>query len=97
MFQSTGHWNQLVVQLGRTTLCRAQRTLLILTFVVFGAGIHVVLAVPQHGIDDASQLVGCGGDGLGCLCSQIGFLPAQEGAQGTVGTMQRVDQPARRL
>ena len=31
--------------------------MLILTLVVFCAGIHVLLAVPQHGVDDAGQLV----------------------------------------
>ena len=35
-----------------------------------------------------AQLVGRGGDGLGR--SPLRFLPAQEGAQGAVGAMQRV-------
>ena len=58
----------------------AQRPLLILAFVVLRTGIHVVLAMAQHGIDEPGQLVGGGGDGLGR--SQVGFLPPQEGAQG---------------
>ena len=57
MVGSIGHGHQLVSQLGRPPFCRAQRPLLILTFIVFGAGIHVILAVPQHGIDDAGQLL----------------------------------------
>ena len=64
-----GHWHQLIAQLRRPTLCRAQRPLLISTFVVFGPGVHVLLAVAQHGIDDASQLVGRGSDGLGRDCA----------------------------
>ena len=66
----------------------AQRPLLILAFVVFSAGIHVVLAMAQHGIDEPGQLVGGGGDGLGR--TQLGLLPAQEGTQGAVGAVQRV-------
>ena len=83
-----GHGHQLVAQLRRPALGRAQRPLLILSLVVFRAGIHVFLAVAQHGIDEPSQLVGGGGDGLGR--SQVGFLPAQEGAQGAAGAVQRV-------
>ena len=65
MVLTIGHGHQLVAQLGRPALGRAQRPLLISTFVVFRANIHVPLSVAQHGIDDAGQLVGGGGDGLG--------------------------------
>ena len=75
-----GHGYQPVAQLGRPTLRRAQCPLLVLCLVVFSAGIHVFLAVPQHGIDKSGQLVGRGRDGLGS--AQMGFLPAQEAAQG---------------
>ena len=60
-----GHGHQLVAQLGRPTLGRTQGPLLILSLVVFRTSIHVFLAIAQHGIADASQLVGRGGDGLG--------------------------------
>ena len=90
-----GHGHQLVAQLCRPALCRTQRPLLILSLVVFRAGIRVLVAVAQHGIDDASQLVGRGSDGLGR--SQMGFLPAQEGAQGAVGAVQRVGRQTQRL
>ena len=75
-----GYGDQLVAQLGGTPLGDAERPLTILAFVVLCVGIHVRLPVPQHGVNDAGQLVGRGGDGLGR--SQVGFLPAQEGAQG---------------
>ena len=65
MFRSIGHGHQPVAQLSRPTLCRTQGSLLILALVVFRAGIHVFLAVAQHGIDEPGQLVGGGGDGLG--------------------------------
>ena len=91
-FQADGRWwvegHQLVAQLGGSTLGGAQCPLLILTFVVFGASVHVLLAVSEHGVDDAGQLVRCRRDGLGR--SQVGFLSAQEGAQGAVGAVQRV-------
>ena len=45
MFLSIGKRHQLVAQLGRPALGRAQRPVLVLTFVVFGASIHVLLAV----------------------------------------------------
>ena len=64
MVLTIGQGHQLVAQLCRPALCRMQRPLLILTFVVFGAGIEVFLAVAQHGIDEPGQLVGGGGDGL---------------------------------
>ena len=83
-----GKRHQLVAQLGRPALGRAQCALLILTFVVFRASIHVLLVVAQHGIDEPRQLVSGGGDGLGR--AQVGLLPAQEGAQGAVGAVQRV-------
>ena len=73
-----GYWYQLVAQLGRPTLGGAQRPLLILSLVVFRTSIHVLLAIAQHGVDEPGQLVGGGGNGLGR--SQVGFLPAQEGA-----------------
>ena len=75
-----GHRHQLVAELGRSAFGRMQCPLLILTFVVFSAGIHVLLAVTQHGIDESRQLVRRGGDGLGR--THLRFLPAQEGAQG---------------
>ena len=83
-----GKRHQLVAQLGRPALGRAQCALLILTFVVFRASIHVLLAVAQHGIDELRQLVSGGGDGLGR--TQLCLLPAQEGAQGAVRAVQRV-------
>ena len=61
---------------------------LILSLVVFRTSIHVRLAIAQHGVDGPGQLVCSGGNGLGR--SQVGFLPAQEGAQGAVGAVQRV-------
>ena len=85
MVLTIGQGHQLVAQLGGPALCRTQCPLLILTFVVFGASVHVLLAVSEHGVDDAGQLVRCRRDGLGR--SQVGFLPAQEGAQGTVGAV----------
>ena len=88
MFRRIGHWHQIVPQLRRPTLGRAQRPVLILLLVVLRAGIHVFLPVAQHGVDEPGQLVRRGGDGLGRI--QMGFLPAEEGAQGTVGTVQRV-------
>ena len=88
MFRRIGHGHQLIAQLSRPALGRTQGPLLILPLVVFSAGIHVLPAVAQHGIDESGQLVGGGGDGLGR--SQVGFLPAQEGAQGAVGAVQRV-------
>ena len=88
MVLSIGHWHQLVAQLCRPALCRPQCPLRILALVVFGTSIHLLLAVPQHGIDQPGQLMRCGGDGLGR--TQVRFLPAQEGAQGTVGAVQRV-------
>ena len=88
MVLGIGHGHQLVAQLRRPTLGRAQRPLLILTLVVFRTSIHVLLAVAQHGVDEPGQLVGRGGDGL--RRAQVGFLPAQEGAQGAVGAVQRV-------
>ena len=81
-----GYRHQLVAQLSRPALGRAQRSVLILTFVVFGASIHVLLAVPQHGIDEPGQLMCRGGDGLGR--TQLGLLPPQERAQGAVGAVQ---------
>ena len=88
MFRSIGHGHQLLAQFGRPAFGRKQRPLLILSLVVFSAGIRVLPAVAQHGIDEPGQLVGRGRNGLGR--SQMGFLPAQEGAQGAVGAMQRV-------
>ena len=88
MVLSIGHGHQLVAELGRPPFCRAQRPLLILALVVLGAGINVILAVPQHGIDDAGQLVGRGGDGL--RHSQVRLLSAQKRPQGTVGAVHRV-------
>ena len=45
---SIGHGRQLVSQLGSPPFRSAQRQLLLLTLVVFGASIHVVLAVAQR-------------------------------------------------
>lgn len=50
-----------------------------LALVVFRAGIHVFLAVPQHRVDDTGQLVGHRSDSFGH--SQLCYLPAQEGGQ----------------
>ena len=86
-------WAQLVALLGCSLFYSAQRPLLILTLVVFGASIYVVLAVAQHGVDEHRQLVRRGGDGLGR--SQVRFLPAQEGPQGAVGAVQPVGRQAR--
>ena len=79
---------KLVAQLGRPTLGGAQRPLLILSLVVFRTSIHVLLAIAQHGVDEPGQLVGRGGNGLGR--THLCLLPAQEGAQGAVGAVQRV-------
>ena len=60
MFRSIGHGHQPVAQLSRPALCCTQGSLLILALVVFSAGIHVFLAVAQHGIDEPGQLVNGG-------------------------------------
>ena len=51
-----GYGHQLVAQLHRPSLGGAQRPLVISTFVVFRASIHVFLAIPQHGVDDLASL-----------------------------------------
>ena len=43
--------------MGRAALGRMQRPLRMLTSVVLRTGIHVFLAVAQHGIDEPSQQV----------------------------------------
>ena len=83
-----GLGHQLVAQLGGTSLGGAERPLTILAFVVSRASVRVRLAVPQHGVNDAGQLVDRGRDGL--RYSQLGLLPAQKGTQGADGAMQRV-------
>ena len=83
-----GYWDQLVAQLCRPTPGGVQGPLLILLLIVFRASVHVPVPVAQYGIDDPSQLVGRGRDGLGR--SQMGLLPAQEGAESTVGAVQCV-------
>ncbi len=92
MARSIGHRHQLVAQLMRLPFRSAQRPLLILTLIVFGAGIHVVLPEAQHGVDQSGQLVSRGGDGLGC--SQVCFLAAQEGPQSAVGAVQSMGSQA---
>ena len=67
-----GYGHQLVAQLGGTPLGGAERPLTILAFVVLCAGIHVRLAVAQHGVNDAGQLVSRGSDGL--RRSQLAFF-----------------------
>lgn len=52
--EPTGAGHQLVAQLCCPSLGGAYRTLLIQGFVVFGAGIHVLPAVAQHGISEWS-------------------------------------------
>ena len=46
-----GHGHQLIAELRGPPFGSAQRPLLVLMFVVFGTGVHVLLAVAQHGID----------------------------------------------
>ena len=65
-----------------------QGPLLILLLIVFRAGVHVLLAVAEHGVNHPGQLVCRGRDGLGR--TQVGLLSAQEGALGAVGAVQRV-------
>ena len=48
MVLSIGQGHQLVAELGRPPFSRTQRTVLILALVVFGASIHVFLAVAQR-------------------------------------------------
>ena len=53
-----GHRHQLVAQLRRSLPCGPQRPFPVLTLVVLGSGIHIALAVAQHGVNDSGQLVG---------------------------------------
>ena len=78
----------MISQWRRSLLRGPQRPLAILTLVVLGSGIHVSLAVAQHGVDDSGQLVRRRRDSFGR--SQLGFLAAQKGTEGAVGAMQGI-------
>ncbi|MBI2767662.1 MAG: hypothetical protein HYX53_17330, partial [Chloroflexi bacterium] len=54
--------------------------------VVIGTEVGVGSPAAEDGVEDAGELVGGGGDGLGR--AELGFLAPEEGAEGRLAAMQ---------